>query len=241
MSFSPMFHWTDNNIRVHAFYCVLALTVARLMRPRSRQRRHGHERPRTARHPRRHPRNRAPLPIQRRPAQSTTNAHRNRPHPTPSRRALQPRPLRPRPMTTATLPVAWDALEAALRQRLPSPRRLSRSPTHRLPARPRMAQRQSACSSATRPAATPRPAALAAAPEQPVAEPLHRRDRRTSPPRTPASWQTADNYNPAHPFNAIDEAHHRHHPNRSEHPSWVIRGDTRESPDDLRKRNLTAG
>jgi hypothetical protein len=32
VSFSPMFHWTDNNIRVHAFYCVLALTVARLMR-----------------------------------------------------------------------------------------------------------------------------------------------------------------------------------------------------------------
>jgi transposase len=32
VSFSPMFHWTDANIRVHAFYCVLALTVARLMR-----------------------------------------------------------------------------------------------------------------------------------------------------------------------------------------------------------------
>jgi transposase len=32
VSFSPMFHWTDNNIRVHAFYCVLALTVARLIR-----------------------------------------------------------------------------------------------------------------------------------------------------------------------------------------------------------------
>jgi len=32
VSFSPMFHWTDNNIRVHAFYCVLALAVARLMR-----------------------------------------------------------------------------------------------------------------------------------------------------------------------------------------------------------------
>ena len=31
VSFSPMFHWTDNNIRVHAFYCVLALIVARLM------------------------------------------------------------------------------------------------------------------------------------------------------------------------------------------------------------------
>ena len=31
VSFSPMFHWTDNNIRVHAFYCVLALIIARLM------------------------------------------------------------------------------------------------------------------------------------------------------------------------------------------------------------------
>jgi len=32
VGFSPMFHWTDSKIRVHAFYCVLALTVAHLMR-----------------------------------------------------------------------------------------------------------------------------------------------------------------------------------------------------------------
>ena len=32
VSFSPMFHWTDQKIRVHVFYCVVALTVARLMR-----------------------------------------------------------------------------------------------------------------------------------------------------------------------------------------------------------------
>ena len=32
VSFSPMFHWTDQKIRVHSFYCVIALTVARLMR-----------------------------------------------------------------------------------------------------------------------------------------------------------------------------------------------------------------
>jgi transposase len=32
VSFSPMFHWTDQKIRVHVFYCVLALMVARLMR-----------------------------------------------------------------------------------------------------------------------------------------------------------------------------------------------------------------
>jgi transposase len=31
VSFSPMFHWTESKIRVHVFYCVLALTVARLM------------------------------------------------------------------------------------------------------------------------------------------------------------------------------------------------------------------
>jgi transposase len=31
VSFSPMFHFTEQKIRVHAFYCVLALMVARLM------------------------------------------------------------------------------------------------------------------------------------------------------------------------------------------------------------------
>ena len=31
VSFSPMFHWTESKIRVHIFYCVLALMVARLM------------------------------------------------------------------------------------------------------------------------------------------------------------------------------------------------------------------
>ena len=34
VSFSPMFHWTDQKIRVHVFYCVLALAVARLMAAR---------------------------------------------------------------------------------------------------------------------------------------------------------------------------------------------------------------
>jgi len=32
VGFSPMFHWTDSKIRVHLFYCVLALAVAHLMR-----------------------------------------------------------------------------------------------------------------------------------------------------------------------------------------------------------------
>ena len=31
VSFSPMFHWTDSKVRVHVFYCVLALAVAKLM------------------------------------------------------------------------------------------------------------------------------------------------------------------------------------------------------------------
>jgi transposase len=32
VSFSPMHHWTDHNIRVHLFTCVLALAIAHLMR-----------------------------------------------------------------------------------------------------------------------------------------------------------------------------------------------------------------
>ncbi len=37
VSFSPMHHWTDHNIRVHVFTCVLALQLAHLMR------RHAHQ------------------------------------------------------------------------------------------------------------------------------------------------------------------------------------------------------
>ena len=36
VSFSPMFHWTDQKIRVHAFYCTLALAAAHLMRRAAR-------------------------------------------------------------------------------------------------------------------------------------------------------------------------------------------------------------
>ena len=32
VSFNPMFHWTDDKTRVHVFYCVLGLALARLMR-----------------------------------------------------------------------------------------------------------------------------------------------------------------------------------------------------------------
>ena len=37
VSFSPMHHWTEHNIRVHTFTCVLALQLAHLMRRRARQ------------------------------------------------------------------------------------------------------------------------------------------------------------------------------------------------------------
>ena len=35
VSFSPMFHWTEHNIRVHLFTCVLAPQLARLMQLRA--------------------------------------------------------------------------------------------------------------------------------------------------------------------------------------------------------------
>ena len=37
VSFNPMYHWTDQKIRVHVFYCVLALAVAHLMRREAEQ------------------------------------------------------------------------------------------------------------------------------------------------------------------------------------------------------------
>jgi len=37
VSFSPMFHWTEHNIRVHVFTCVLALQIAHLMRLTARR------------------------------------------------------------------------------------------------------------------------------------------------------------------------------------------------------------
>ena len=36
VSFSPMHHWTEHNIRVHTFTCVLALQIAHLMRRQAR-------------------------------------------------------------------------------------------------------------------------------------------------------------------------------------------------------------
>jgi hypothetical protein len=37
VSFSPMLHWTDQKIRVHVLYCVLALAVAHLLRRQAAQ------------------------------------------------------------------------------------------------------------------------------------------------------------------------------------------------------------
>jgi transposase len=38
LGWSPMFHWTDSKIRVHAFYCVLALTLTSLLQRTLHQR-----------------------------------------------------------------------------------------------------------------------------------------------------------------------------------------------------------
>src|SRR6476620_1828870 len=40
VSFSPLYHWTDHNIAVHTFTCVLALQLAHLLRLKARRARH---------------------------------------------------------------------------------------------------------------------------------------------------------------------------------------------------------
>ena len=37
VSFSPAFHWTDQKLRVHAFYCVLALMLSALLQRKAAQ------------------------------------------------------------------------------------------------------------------------------------------------------------------------------------------------------------
>ena len=37
VSFSPAFHWTDQKLRVHAFYCILALTLSSLLQRKAAQ------------------------------------------------------------------------------------------------------------------------------------------------------------------------------------------------------------
>jgi transposase len=36
-SFSPVFHWTDQKLRVHAFYCTLALLIVQLIEREARR------------------------------------------------------------------------------------------------------------------------------------------------------------------------------------------------------------
>jgi hypothetical protein len=36
-SFSPAFHWTDQKLRVHCFYCLLSLTLSSLLARKSAQ------------------------------------------------------------------------------------------------------------------------------------------------------------------------------------------------------------
>ena len=36
-SFSPTFHWTDQKLRVHCFYCLLSLTLSSLLARKSAQ------------------------------------------------------------------------------------------------------------------------------------------------------------------------------------------------------------
>jgi hypothetical protein len=83
VSFSPMFHWTDQKIRVHVFYCVLALMAARLMTREA-------ERAGLAMSVREllgawpGPRDRAPLPRRAGTAPGPAGADRDERHPTTS-------------------------------------------------------------------------------------------------------------------------------------------------------------
>ena len=97
VSFSPMFHWTDHKIRVHVFYCVLALMAARLMVREADRAGTGPQRSGTTRHPGRHPRDRAALPRRTGTSPSPADAHRDQPHPTAPLRPVRPRHLRPHP------------------------------------------------------------------------------------------------------------------------------------------------
>ena len=93
VSFSPMHHWTEQKIRVHTFYCVLALTVALLMRRHAHQHRPRPVRVRIARRAGRHPGNGTALPRRPRPPQGPPHPHRSRPHPATPLPDLRSRPL----------------------------------------------------------------------------------------------------------------------------------------------------
>ena len=94
VSFSPMYHWTDHNIAVHTFTCVLALQLAHLLRLRPTA--PGTTYPsKPSWPPGRHPGNRTDLPLHRRTTQGPPHHHRHDHRPT-----SPPRPVRPQPMDT---------------------------------------------------------------------------------------------------------------------------------------------
>jgi hypothetical protein len=65
VSFSPMHHRTEHNIRAHVFTCVLALQIAHLMRRKAAQARPAPVHPSAPRPARRHRRDRPDLPLHR--------------------------------------------------------------------------------------------------------------------------------------------------------------------------------
>ena len=99
VSFSPMYHWTDHNIAVHTFTCVLALQLAHLLRLQGPPRRPRPVRQSPPGHPGRHPGNRADLPLHRRPTQSPPHHHRHDRRPTSPLRPVRPPPMGTRPTT----------------------------------------------------------------------------------------------------------------------------------------------
>ena len=99
VSFSPMYHWTDHNIAVHTFTCVLALQLAHLLRLQGPPRRPRPVRQGPPGHPGRDPGNRADLPLHRRPTQGPPHHHRHDRRPAGPLRPVRPEPMGPRPTT----------------------------------------------------------------------------------------------------------------------------------------------
>jgi len=81
VSFSPMHHWTDSKIRVHVFYCVLALIISQLMRRQAPPGGCGPVHPGTAAPTQRHRGDCAALPRRhQRPPHRTSHDHRDDRH-----------------------------------------------------------------------------------------------------------------------------------------------------------------